>query len=100
MRRESLGDEMKGRAALHYEWRTRMMSEHEYRRMIHWVITPPTSPTLIKPGTADWSEHIPAHYPSTHIAETARGKIVIDPSLPALGAEQLRLKGASCETHP
>jgi len=92
-----LGDEMKGRAALHYEWRARMIREHENRLMIHRVITPPPLPTLIQPGTADWSEHIPAHDPSTHIVETARGKVVIDPRLSALGAEQMRLKRARCE---
>src|SRR5580698_5020472 len=88
---------MKGRAALHYEWSTRMMSEHENRLMIHRVITPPTFPTLIKPGTADWSEHIPAHNPSTYIVETPRGEVVIDPGLSALGAEQVGLKRASGE---
>jgi hypothetical protein len=65
--------------------------------MIHRVITPPTSPTLIKPGTADWSEHIPAHDPSTYIVEAPRGKVVIDPGLSALDAEKLRLKRASSE---
>lgn len=71
-----------------------MMSEHENRLMIHRVITPPTPPTLIKPGTADWSEHIPAHNPGTYIVETPRGKVVIDPGLSTLVAEQLRLKRA------
>ena len=93
----SLGDEMKGRAALHDEWRPRMMSEHENRLLIHRVITPPTSPTLIEPGTADGSEHIPAHDPGTDIVETPRGKVVINPGLSALVAEQLRLKRASSE---
>jgi hypothetical protein len=74
-----------------------MMGEHENRLMIHGVITPPTSPALIKPGTADWSEHIPAHNPGAYIVETPRGKIVIDPGLAAWGAEQLRLKRASSQ---
>ncbi len=94
---DPLGDKMKGCAALHDEWSTRMMSEHENRLMIHRVITPPTFPTLIRPGTADWPEHIPAHNPGTDIAETPRGKVVIDPGLPALNAEQMRLKRASGE---
>ena len=47
-----VSNEMEGRASLHYEWRTRMISEHKNLRMIYRVITPPTSPTLIKPRTA------------------------------------------------
>jgi hypothetical protein len=78
-----VGDEMKGRAALHCEWSTRMMSEHENRLMIHRVVAPPTPPTLIKPGTADGSEHIPSHDPGTYIVETPGGKVVIDPGLSA-----------------
>ena len=74
-----------------------MISEHENRLMIHRIITPPTPPTLIKPGTADWSEHIPTHNPGTYIVETPRGKVVIDSGLSALGAEQLRLKRASSD---
>src|SRR3954469_23781755 len=88
---------MKGRATLHHEWSTRMMSEHENRLMIHRVITPPASPTLIRPGTADWPEHISAHDPRAYIVETTGGKVVIDPGLSALGAEQLLLKRASGE---
>jgi hypothetical protein len=92
-----VSNEMKGRAPFHDEWSARMMSEHENRLMIHRVITPPTSPALIKPGTADWSEHIPAHNPGAYIVETPRGKIVIDPGLTSWGAEQLRLKRASSQ---
>ena len=74
-----------------------MMSEHENRLVIYRVITPPTSPALIRPGTADWSEHIPAHNPSAYIVETPRGKVVIDPGLSVRGAEQVRLKRTSSE---
>jgi hypothetical protein len=65
--------------------------------MIHRVITPPAPPTFIKPGTADWSEHIPAHNPSTYIVKTPRGKVVINPGLSALDAEKFHLKRASSE---
>src|SRR5580700_10709232 len=66
-----LSHEMKGRASLHYEWRTRMMSEHKNLRMVNRVLTPPTSPALIKPRTAHWPEHISAHNPGTNIVEAA-----------------------------
>jgi hypothetical protein len=89
--------EMKGCASLHYEWRTRMISEHENLRMVNRVLTPPTSPALIRPGTAHWPEHISAHDPGTHIVEAARGKVFVDPSLSFFASEQLRLKRASSE---
>lgn len=83
----SVSNEMKGRAALHHERRTRMMSEYENRLMIHGVLAPPPSPALIGPGTAHGAEHIPAHNPGTNVVETTRGKVIIDSSLPIFGAE-------------
>jgi hypothetical protein len=74
-----------------------MIREHENRLVIHRIVTPPTSPTFIQPGAANWPEHIPAHNPSAYIVETPGGKVVIDPGLSALGAEELRLERASGE---
>src|SRR5215204_2239516 len=57
------GHEMKGRASLHVEWSTRMMCEHKNWLMIDRVLSPPTSPVLIYPGTAHGPEHISSHNP-------------------------------------
>jgi len=92
-----VSNEMKGRASLHYEWRTRMTSEHENLRMVNRVLTPPSSPALIRPGTAHWPKHISAHNPGTNIVEAARGKVVVNPGLSVFASEQLRLKRASSE---
>src|SRR5579862_2002800 len=92
-----VSNEMKGRASLHYERRTRMIDEHENLGMVNRVLAPPSPPTLIRPRTAHWPEHISAHNPGTNIVEAARGKVVVDPGLSALGAEQLSLKRASSE---
>ncbi len=92
-----VSNEMKGRAALHYEWSPRMMGEHKNLRMIDRVITPPAFPAFIKPGTAHGPEHIPAQNPGTYIVEAPCSKVVIDPGLTALGAEQFRLKRARSE---
>jgi hypothetical protein len=93
----SVSNEMKGRATLHFEWRTRMMSEHKNLGMIYRVIAPPASPALIKPRAAHWPEHISAHDPGTYIMEAPRGKVVVDPGLSVLVSEQLRLNRASGE---
>jgi hypothetical protein len=91
-------NEMKCRASFHDEGRTRMMGEHENWRVVNRVLSPPSSPALIRPGTAHWSEHISAYDPGTDIVETARGKIVVDPSLAVFASEQVRrLKRASRE---
>jgi hypothetical protein len=90
-----LGDEMKGSASLHDERRTRMMREHEYLRMVNRILTPPSSPALIRPSTAHWPEHISAHNPRAHIVEAALGKVVVYPGLSAFFAEHFLLKGAS-----
>src|SRR5476651_1665200 len=93
-----VSNEMEGRASLHYKWRTRMISEHENLRMVNRVLTPPSSPALIRPGTAHWPKHISAHNPGTNIVETARGKVVVNPAgLSVFASEQLRLKRASSE---
>jgi hypothetical protein len=90
-------NEMKGRASLHFEWRTRMISEHKNMSMIYWVIPPPTSPALVMPRTAQWPEHISAHNPGSYIAEAPRSEVVVDASLSVVASEQSRLKRASSE---
>jgi hypothetical protein len=92
-----VSNEMKGRASLHYEWRTGMIREHENLRMVNRVLTPPSPPALIRPGTAHWPEHISAHDPGANIAEAARGKVVVNPGLSVFASEQLRLKRAGGE---
>ena len=92
-----VSNEMKGRASLHYEWRTRMISEHKNLPMVNRVLPPPSSPALIRPGTAHWPEHISAHNPGANIMEAARGKVVVNPGLSVIASKQLRLKRASSE---
>lgn len=91
---DAASDEVKGGAAFHDERSASVIREHENWLVIHGVIAPPALPTVVQPGTADGSEHIPAHDPGADIAESPGGKVVIDAGLSAVGAEQLGLKGA------
>jgi hypothetical protein len=93
----AVSHEMKGRASLHFEWSTRVISEHKNLRMIYRVIAPPTSPALIKPRTAHWPEHISAHNPGTYVVEAPRSKVVVDTGHSVFASEQLHLKRASRE---
>jgi hypothetical protein len=92
-----VSNEMKGRASLHYEWRARMISEYENLRMVNRILTPPSSPALVRPGTAHWPKHISAHNPGANILEAARGKVVVNPGLSVFASEQLLLKRTSSE---
>ena len=90
--------EMKGRTTLHDERRTSMIGEHENLRMINRVLTPPSSPTLIRPGTSHGPKHISPHYPGPDIVKAASSKVVVNPAdLSAFTTEHLLLKRASRE---
>src|SRR6516165_3528683 len=72
-RLDAVGDEMKGRAAFHLDRRARMVGQHEDGRVIGRVVAPPAFPALIRPGAADWAEHVTAEDPGPDILEaTAR----------------------------
>jgi len=92
-----VSNEMKGGASPHFEWSTRMISEHKNLSMIYRVITPPTSPALIKPRTAHRPEHISAHNPGTYVVEAPRSKVLVNTGLSVFASEQFRLKRASSE---
>jgi hypothetical protein len=49
---DAVGDEMKRGAAGHLNGGTRVMSEHEDRRVIRRVVAPPAFPLVVRPGTA------------------------------------------------
>src|SRR5258705_1831831 len=59
-RLDALAHEDKGGAAFHLDRITRMVRQHEGRRMIGRVVAPPALPAPVRPGTADRPEHIAA----------------------------------------
>ena len=75
----TVGDEVKRRAAIHRDRRARMMGEHEHRTVIGRVVAPPAFPTLVRPVSPDGPEHVAAHDPGADIGKAARRKIVVDP---------------------
>jgi hypothetical protein len=92
-----VSDEMKGRASLHHERRARMMCEHENGRVVNRVLAPPSSPALVRPGTANRPKHVSAHNPGANVVEAARGEVVVNPGLAVFASEQLCSKRASRE---
>src|SRR5215213_5799806 len=57
---EAAGHEVEGRPAFHLDRLAGVMGEHEYRRVVRRLGTPPPAPVLI-PLAADRSEHVPPH---------------------------------------
>src|SRR3954447_17930717 len=57
---EAAGDEVEGRAAFHLDRLSSVMGEHEDRRVIGRLGTPPAAPVLI-PLVADRPEHVAPH---------------------------------------
>src|SRR5512144_1363219 len=59
----TVGDEPKLRATLHFEQRPGVMSQHEDRRVVRRLVTPPAFPGLIRPRAPDRAEHVTAENP-------------------------------------
>src|SRR4029450_10676945 len=74
------------------------MSEHEDRRVIRRIVAPPTLPIVVRPRSADRSEHVAPYDPRSNVGETARHKVVINAAFSNALTFQL-LKSAS-GNHP
>src|SRR3954451_24475593 len=57
---EAFGDEVEGGPAFHLDRLVSVMGEHEHRRVVRRLGTPPAAPVLI-PLAADRPEHVPPH---------------------------------------
>src|SRR5262249_28053328 len=88
-RADAVGHEVEHRAPFHYQGRPRVMGEHEDRRVIGRVLTPPAAPALVGPGSAHGAEHVAAEDVGTEVLEAAQREVVIDPGFPALQALHL-----------
>src|SRR5579863_4048495 len=75
---DAVGDEMKGRAAIHLNRRAWMVSENEYLGVIWRVVTPPALPLVIRPCAAIRSEHIAPQNPRSDSIRSAFRKIVVN----------------------
>jgi len=77
-RLDAVGNKVEGRSSFHHEWRAGVVGQHEHRRMVGWIVTPPASPALVWPGTPQRSEHIPTHDPGADICHRTLRKSVVD----------------------
>src|SRR5690554_5858876 len=64
--------------AFHLDGRTCVMSQDKNRHVVRRVLTPPSLPARIGPGTANWSEHVSPDNPRSDVPESPCSKIVVD----------------------
>src|SRR5438876_11139260 len=79
----AVGDEIKGRTALHLNRFAVVVSQDKCWNVIRRLVTPPALPTVIGPRPANRPEHIAAEYPCALIGHTFFGKAVINAGLAA-----------------
>src|SRR5687767_1018794 len=68
---DAAGDEVERGAALHLDGFARVMCEDEDRHVVWRVVAPPPSPCIIRPFTADGTEHVAAHDPRAEVLHAA-----------------------------
>ncbi len=90
-------DELKRRVVFHLNGWTRMMSQDEDWNVIRRIVSPPAFPVHVRPGTANWSEHVPSENPCPNILKAARGEVFVNPRCAAVIAKQGPLKRACRE---
>ncbi len=73
----AVGYELEHSAALHRDPCSRMMGQHEDRRVIRRLLAPPAFPAVIRPRASDGAEHVAAENPRADSRETLRRNIVI-----------------------
>ncbi len=87
-------DEVEGCATIHRNRWSWVIREHEDSRVIRRIVAPPALPSIIRPRSADRSEHVAAHDPCSKVGKTPRHKIVINTAFANVIPFQM-LKGAS-----
>src|SRR5438094_4304542 len=95
---DSLRDEVKDRVSIHCDWPTRVVGKYENRSVVWRILTPPSLPLVIGPGSSYGSEHVAAENPSSNIVKSPSREFIIDARCSSVLAAHF-LKGSSWE-HP
>ena len=61
-----------------------MVRQDKSRHVIGWIVSPPSFPAVVGPGSTNRAEHVPAHDPRSDIPKSARRELVVDTSRTAL----------------
>jgi hypothetical protein len=82
-------DEVECCASLHGDRSAGVLGEHKDWSMVDRVVAPPSLPTVVRPGPADWAKHVAAHNPGADVFETSDHHIVIQTRRSSLRAVHL-----------
>jgi len=77
-RGNSVRYEAEGCSTFHHKRSTRMVCQNEDRALVHRLLAPPTPPTLIRPGSANGTEHVSTKNPCADIPEASSSEVIID----------------------
>src|SRR5689334_4813432 len=87
-------DEVEDRAALHLDWRSVVMRQHEHRSVVRRSLPPPATPGIIGPGTTNRAEHVASHDPRADALTGSCRDVVIDAGrAPGLSTHALERAG-------
>jgi len=75
---DTTGNEMKHRATVHGDRFAGVVGEHEYRGVVGWIVAPPSLPSVVRPRSPDWTEHVATQDRRTDMVEPAGGEVVIN----------------------
>jgi hypothetical protein len=93
---DAFGDEVKGGTAAHDDRFARVVGKHENGSVVRRVVTPPSFPGIVRPGSSYRPEHVAPQYPGSDIFEATRGEVVVDAGRAAFISKHL-LKGSGGE---
>src|SRR5689334_12506577 len=83
---------MKHGAALHVEWRPRVMRQHEDRHVIRRIVAPPAFPLIVRPRSTHGAKHVTAHDPGAEVFERTHREVVVDACRSAVPPQHRTLK--------
>src|SRR5262245_35026156 len=90
-------DEVESSSARHLNGRAGVMRQDKNGNVIGRVVTPPPLPVLVRPRTADGSEHVSSEDPGSNILKATGSEVIVNPGRSAVLAEQGPLKRACWE---
>src|SRR5947209_12746038 len=96
-RLDPVRDEVERRAALHRERLARVMRQDEHGDVVRRLLAPPPLPTVVRPRSANGTEHVAAEDPGADVVERLRRELVIRARFAAVPIAVHRIPGARAE---
>lgn len=86
---DAISDKMESGATFHSERCSGVMRKHKNIAVKGRICTPPSVPIIVRPRSADRTEHVTPYYPRADIMKTASSKIVVNTRCTVLVAKEM-----------